>query len=72
MSSAYVDDRIVYSGKLSHYSAIWQDFGALLFLLEPKEGTGGHQSCVGLFYYECSKVRTIKYCKMYADFCTLS
>jgi hypothetical protein len=32
---------------LSHFSAFWWAFGALMFLLEPK-GRGG-ESCVGLF-----------------------
>jgi hypothetical protein len=35
------------SAKLSHFSNIWKAFGAIMFLLEPKEGDG---RSVGLFY----------------------
>ncbi len=41
--------------EVSHFSAIWRAFDALMFLLEPK-GRGG-QGCLGLFYCKYSKLR---------------
>jgi hypothetical protein len=47
-------------GKLSHFSAIWQAFGALMFLLEPK-GRGGKAARASFTVNTLSSVSTEKF-----------